>query len=137
MRMNDRAFFDTNVVIYALAQNDPRNAVAERLLLQGGRISVQVLNEFVSVARGKLRLTWPEVTEALAAIRSLCGDPIAIDVEMHEQGVALAQAHGFAIYDALIIAAARRARCDVLYSEDMQAGRRFGAGLRIENPFAS
>jgi predicted nucleic acid-binding protein len=135
--MNDRAFFDTNVVIYALAQNDPRNAVAERLLLQGGRISVQVLNEFVSVARGKLRLTWPEVTEALAAIRTLCGDPIAIDVEMHEQAVALAQAHGLAIYDALIVAAARRARCDVLYSEDMQTGRRFEDGLRIENPFAS
>jgi predicted nucleic acid-binding protein len=135
--MNDRAFFDTNVVISALAQNDPRNAVAERLLLRGGRISVQVLNEFVSVARGKLRLTWPEVTEALAALRSLCGDPIAIDVEMHEQAVALAQAHGLAIYDALIVAAAQRARCDVLYSEDMQAGRRFEAGLRIENPFAS
>ena len=42
--MPAKAFFDTNVLIYAVAQNDPRSAQAEALLATGGAISVQVLN---------------------------------------------------------------------------------------------
>jgi predicted nucleic acid-binding protein len=38
-------------------------------------------------------------------------------------------------YDALIVAAAMEGGCSLLYSEDLQSGRRFG-DLRIENPFA-
>jgi predicted nucleic acid-binding protein len=37
-------------------------------------------------------------------------------------------------YDSLIIAAALQGGCKVLYSEDMQQGRRFG-DLVIQNPF--
>jgi len=133
--MSAKAFLDTNVLIYALTGDDARSAVAERLLLQGGRISVQVLNEFASVAHRKLGMSWPEVIEALTQIQALCPDPIPIDVQLHEAGVALAARHGLSLYDALIVTAAARARCDVLYSEDMQDGRRFDAGPRIENPF--
>ncbi len=46
----------------------------------------------------------------------------------------MARDHGFPIYDALIVAAALEARCDTLYSEDMQHGRQIG-GLTIVNPF--
>ena len=80
-------------------------------------------------------MSWPEVIEALTQIQALCPDPIPIDVQLHEAGVALAARHGLSLYDALIVTAAARARCDVLYSEDMQDGRRFDAGPRIENPF--
>jgi len=134
--MNAKAFLDTNVLIYALAQNDPRAAAAERLLLTGGRVSVQVLNEFVSVARRKLAMPWPDVKAALADVRRLCGDPIPVDIGLHEAGVTLAEQHNLSLYDALVVAAAQAARCEVLYSEDMQDGRRFDGGLRVENPFA-
>jgi predicted nucleic acid-binding protein len=133
--MSAKAFLDTNVLIYALTSNDPRGAVAEGLLLKGGRISVQVLNEFASVAHRKLGMSWPEVTQALAQIRTLCPDPISVDVKLHDAGVALAARHGLSLYDALIVAAAASGRCEVLYSEDMQDGRRFDAGPRVENPF--
>ncbi len=53
---------------------------------------------------------------------------------MHESAISLARDNGFRIYDALIIAAAIEGRCDTLYSEDLQHGRRFGA-LTIVNPF--
>jgi predicted nucleic acid-binding protein len=135
--MSAKAFLDTNVLIYALTGDDPRGAVADRLLLQGGRISVQVLNEFASVAHRKLGLTWPEVIEALTQIKTLCPDPIPVDLQLHEAGLALAARHGLSIYDALVVAAAAAARCDVLYSEDMQEGRRFDAGPRIEHPFSA
>jgi predicted nucleic acid-binding protein len=134
--MNARAFLDTNVLIYALAQNDPRSIAAEQLLQAGGRVSVQVLNEFVSVTRRKLALAWPDVIAALGAIRTLCGDPIALDRAVHDTGVELARRHQISIYDAMIVAAARAAKCEVVYSEDLQDGRSFGSDLRIENPFA-
>jgi predicted nucleic acid-binding protein len=134
--MSAKAFLDTNVLIYALAQNDPRSVTAERLLQAGGRVSVQVLNEFVSVTRRKLALPWPDVLAALGAIRTLCGAPAALDETVHDAAVALASRHLISIYDAMIVAAAQSARCDVVYSEDLQDGRHFGPDLRIENPFA-
>jgi predicted nucleic acid-binding protein len=133
--MSAKAFLDTNILIYALAANDPRSAVAEGLLLKGGAISVQVLNEFVSVARGKLRLSWPEVRAALSDLRLLCDPPVVLNAALHDHGVALAEQHGLSVYDAMVVAAALAARCDVLLSEDMQDGRRFDGGLRIDNPF--
>lgn len=132
--MSGKAFFDTNVLIYALASNDRRAAAALQLLSTGGVVSVQVLNEFVSVTRRKLAQPWTEVLAAVAAIRDLCGSPLAIDAAVHDEAVALASTHGLNIYDALVVSSARAARCDVLYSEDLQHGRAFDA-LRIENPF--
>jgi predicted nucleic acid-binding protein len=53
--MTPRVFFDTNVLLYFFSEEGYRTEVAERLLVQGGVVSVQVLNELVSIARGKLR----------------------------------------------------------------------------------
>jgi predicted nucleic acid-binding protein len=41
--MNDKPFFDTNVILYAFSQNDARGQVAETLLAAGGSLSVQVI----------------------------------------------------------------------------------------------
>ena len=46
--MRGKRFFDTNILIYAVAQDDPRTPVAETLLSEGGVVSVQVLNEFAA-----------------------------------------------------------------------------------------
>lgn len=134
--MRGRAFLDTNVLIYAVGADPARTAIAERLLLAGGYVSVQVLNEFVAVVRRKLSFPWPDVHAALASIRRLCGEPVALDGAVHDAGVALAERHNLSIYDALIVAAAQSAKCEVVYSEDMHHGHRFEDGLRIENPFA-
>ena len=56
--MADRRFFDTNILIYAFAADDPRSARAEGLIADGGVIGVQVLNEFTNVTRRKLRWDW-------------------------------------------------------------------------------
>jgi len=134
--MPGKPFFDTNVLIYAIAQDDPRSAQAEKLLEAGGLLSVQILNEFVSVARRKLRMPWSEVTEALDAFRILCPAPVPITIELHEAAVRLSELHGFGIYDSLVIAAALKARCATLYSEDFQDGQSIEGKLTIRNPFA-
>jgi len=133
--MSAKAFFDTNVLIYAFAQDDPRAEVAADLLAGGGAISVQVLNEFTAVARRKLGMPWDEVLDALAAIRSLCAPPLPLKVETHEAALRIAQERGYGIHDSLVIASALEAGCDTLYSEDMQHGQLVD-GLTICNPFS-
>jgi predicted nucleic acid-binding protein len=134
--MPAKAFFDTNVLIYAVAEGDPRSVEAEELLASGGVLSVQVLNEFVSVARRKIFMSWNDVTQALDAFRILCPSPLPITVETHEAALRLAARHSYNIYDALVIAAALEAGCAALYSEDLHDGQTIDAQLTIRNPFA-
>lgn len=126
-------FFDTNILLYVLSDDAMKADRAEELIAAGGTISVQVLNEFVSVASRKSGLKIAQIREILAAIRSACVVN-SVDIATHERGLDLAARYGFSIYDALIVAAALNAGCKVLYSEDMQAGQTI-EGLTIRNPF--
>jgi len=128
-----KAFFDTNVLLYLLSAGTKADK-AEALLAGGGVVSVQVLNEFASVARRKLKMTWPEIREILATIRAIC-EVIPVTVEIHEAGLAIAERYGFSIYDSLIPAAAKEAECRTVYSEGMQDGQ-VVYGVAIRNPFA-
>jgi len=132
--MPAKAFLDTNILIYAVVREE-RSVRAEELLATGGVVSVQVLNEFVSVARRKLKMPWAQVVEALEAIRVLCPDPVALSVETHEAALEIAQKHRYDIYDALVIAAALQAKCEILYSEDLHHGQVIGGRLEVLNPF--
>ena len=131
-----RPFLDTNVLIYAVS-TDPREPVARAAIEAGGVISVQCLNEFVNVMRGKLRTPWETVEQLVSTIQYFCRDVRAIDVETHAEAVRLAQRYGMHIYDATIVAAALGADCDVLLSEDMQDGLVVEGRLRIANPFVA
>ena len=104
------------------------------MILAGGIISVQVLNELAAVLRRKFRLEWDAIADALADVRAALGPAHPVDVEIHLRAVALARSHDFSFYDALIVASAIAAGCDTLLTEDLQAGRRI-AGMTIVNPF--
>ncbi len=133
--MPAKDFLDTNVLIYAVAKNDPRASQAEALLASGGIVSIQSLNEFVSVARRKLGMSWKEVREFSDLICILCPDPVPISLDTHRGALAIAEKYGYSIYDALIAAAAVEAGCKTLYSEDLQDGQIINRQLTIRNPF--
>jgi predicted nucleic acid-binding protein len=133
--MPGKAFLDTNVLIYAVTQSDARAARAEELLLSGGVVSVQVLNEFTAVARRKLQMPWAEVAEVVDAFLVLCPSPIPVTLEIHEAARAIAEKMGCNIYDALVVAAALDAGCETLYSEDFQDGQKIEGQLTVRNPF--
>ena len=135
--MNDKAFFDTNILVYVVGQNDNRTAPAETLVASGGVVSVQVLNELAAVASRKLGMTWDEIGEALAAIRVLCPSPVPLTIETHEAGLRIAAKYQLHIYDASIAAAALAAECTTLYSEDLQDGQVVDGRLTIRNPFTT
>lgn len=132
--MPDRRFFDTNVLIYAFADDDPRSARAEALIADGGVIGVQVLNEFTNVTRRKLRRDWEQIEASLAVIDELLGVARPLTAALHAQAVVLARDFKLSFYDALIVAAAMDAGCGVLCSEDLQDRQKFGA-VTVENPF--
>ncbi|NEV60641.1 PIN domain-containing protein [Thiorhodococcus minor] len=131
-----RAFFDTNVLLYLLSEETSKADRAEAVLADGGTISVQVLNEFASVASRKLGLSWAEIREVLGTIRQLCSiEPLLLAT--HERGLAISERYGLSIYDALIVASALNAGCNLLLTEDLQNGQRIDETLEIRNPFAS
>ena len=129
-----RPFLDTNVLVYAMDGTAGKGEVAERLLEEGGVVSVQVLNELVTVARRKMRMSFPELREALDVIRALC-EVVPVSVEAHDLALVLAERFQLNIYDANIVAAAELAGCDTLYTEDLQHGQQLGM-VTISNPFA-
>ena len=126
------SFFDTNVLLYLLSNDVEKADRAEALLAAGGIVSVQVLNEFASVASRKLAMTIAEIREILSTVCSVCVVK-SLDVETHELGLELAERYGFSIYDSLIVAAAVRAGCAILYTEDLQQGQMIEK-LHIRNP---
>jgi predicted nucleic acid-binding protein len=128
------AFFDTNVILNLASEDAAKAGRAEELLAEGGVISIQVLNEFVSVSTRKYHRPWAAIGETLSIVRTLCRvEPLTLAV--HEAAVVLTRDHNFSFYDALIVASARMAGCDTLFTEDMQHSRVIENVLTIVNPF--
>jgi predicted nucleic acid-binding protein len=126
-------FFDTNILVYA-QQAGRKGERARALFANGGKLSVQVLNEFAAVSLRKQSKSWREIAEAISDVLAVVDSPLALTLDIHTAARALAEDHRFPFYDALIVASAIEAGCDTLYSEDMQHGRKIG-GVTIVNPF--
>ncbi len=128
------AFHDTNIVLGLVSSDAAKADVAESLIADGGHVSVQVLNEFARVATGKFDMTWAAVADVVDVVRDVCQvHPLTLDA--HEQARAIAQRYGFAFHDALIVATALSAGCEVLYSEGLRADQKIEGRLSVRNPF--
>jgi predicted nucleic acid-binding protein len=137
--MNGADFLDTNVVVYAYDESNPQKQEVARRLLESwlsGKIviSTQVLAEFASTMLHRIS---PPATadavvrglEALEAIRL-----IVPDAELVRRAVEARAAYGIHFYDGMIVAAAERAGCARILSEDFNAGQKY-FGVTAANPF--
>lgn len=139
--MTATCFVDSNVVIYAFDPREPHKQKIAALLLgnlwatNSAVISAQVINESLNKLLRLYRdLESPRATrERLRPYLAWIGP--AIDEPLVRAAWALSDRHSVSHWDALIVAAAQRAGCGVLYSEDMHAGMLFDCGLRVVNPF--
>ncbi len=137
--MNEaRAFFDTNVLLYMYAGPDrDKQARAKGLFRQyagSGRIllSTQVVQEFYAAGSRKLKIPRREVCQATAALLEL---PIVIVGPPHiAAAIDGEERYQIGFWDALILAAAESGGAEVLYTEDLNDGQRYGAVL-ARNPF--
>jgi predicted nucleic acid-binding protein len=107
---------------------------SESVIVQGGIISTQVLNEFASVARRKMAMSLPEVREVLTPLYRLC-EVTSVTLDTHIQGIQIAECYQYNIWDAMIVPSALMAHCVTLYTEDMHHGQILEERLHIINPF--
>ena len=140
--MSDKAFVDTNVLVYAHdLESGDRHTIAARLVAELWKtrravISTQVLQEFYVNATRKIRAPLPralarQIVNAYAVWQTEIVEPrdIQLASELEEQ-------HQLSFWDALIVAAALKGGASSILTEDMSTGRSL-SGVRIENPFAS
>lgn len=128
-----KPFIDSNVILYLLSSDNTKADKAEAILEAGGIISVQVLNEVVSVCRRKLQMEWSEVDAVLQAVKASV-EIVPLTEATHELAVQICRRYQLSFYDAHICSAALVAGSKVVLSEDMQ-DRMVVDSLVIKNPF--
>lgn len=138
---NARVFVDTNILLYARDSNQPlKQSLAWSWMShcwreRCGRLSFQVLQEYYVNATQKLQPGLPKALARRDVRNLLAWQPVQTDALLMEAACSLSDRYGFSWWDAQIVAAARRADCSVLLSEDMQQGMEV-EGLHLLNPFA-
>ncbi len=138
--MSGPEFLDTNILVYAYeraagAKQDIALGLIRRALAGEFLVSTQVLAEFASTLLHKFRPTAnPEdveaVLDALSPIRV-----VPTDAAIVRRAVEARSKYGIHFYDGMIVAAAERARCARIWSEDLNPGQSY-FGVIVENPFA-
>jgi len=131
-------FVDTNILLYGIDEKDSRkqNLALELLASldsgQSGVLSTQVLLEFAHNLTRKFKLS--RSTASLVTSAYLKWRVVESDAALVIQALARSAQNDLSIWDAMVIEAALRAKADVLYTEDLQHGQRFGT-LTVVNPF--
>jgi len=132
-------FLDTNVLVYAYDVTDPaKQRVAQNLVrraVAGGLvISTQVLAEFAATLLHKL-IPAPPSADVIALLDTLAPiQLIAPDNEIVRRAVEARAAYGLHFYDGMIVAAAERAGCERIWSQDLNPGQQY-FGITVANPF--
>ena len=137
--MSDKVFVDTNVLIYAHdVDARGKHETAKRILQdlwnqRSGVLSTQVLQEFYVNVTRKIAspLSKPSARAVVDNYVVWCVDITPAEISAAFQ---IEDTARIGFWDALIIAAARKAGADRLLSEDLNAGQTI-ASVRIENPF--
>jgi predicted nucleic acid-binding protein len=139
--MSDRYFVDTNILMYAHDTAAGKKHARARSLVEdlwerrSGVVSTQVLQELAVNLRRKAKkpldakATRDVVSDYLAwHVVVNGGDSIleALDLEARYQ---------ISFWDALVIQAAQVAGAEILYSEDLSDGQRYGT-VRVKNPLS-
>jgi predicted nucleic acid-binding protein len=139
--MSDRFFLDTNIFVYSFDQSAVVKAqiaaqlIRKALTTQKGIISYQVVQEFFNVAlkRFSRPMRLADAEQYLGTVfRPLLG--VHSSQALYAEALRLQGQSGLSWYDSLIVSAAIQTQCDLLFSEDLQHGQRFGS-LRVANPF--
>ena len=134
--MRDRAFADTNIMLYAFSSSDTEKVLFARKVLDEFTIvvSTQVLREFANVAVRKLGVPAENVEKQINHIAE-SATVVGENLQSILSGLEIFRTYGLNFYDSLIVASALGAGCGILLSEDMQHGQRIAKTLTIVNPF--
>ena len=135
--MPDKAFLDTNILVYLHSEDDKeKREVAQKVLNDFDCItSIQALNEISNVWFKKLAWDGVKIEKHLNNIEQVCDEILTVDRATVNKALALKDRYGFAFFDCLMISSALDGKCQVLFSEDMSDGQVINKTLKIINPF--
>lgn len=139
--MNDKFFIDTNILVYTFdntdlkKQNKSKEIISTALEKSTGIISYQVIQEFLNVSTRKFKspLSSTDSQRYLnIVLEPLC--EVFSSIELFHQALEIMERWQYSFYDSLIISAAIKADCKLIYSEDLQHKQKIHT-LTIINPF--
>jgi predicted nucleic acid-binding protein len=134
--MLDRAFVDTNILVYLYSADEPyKRTVSTNVFRSYSEpvVSIPILNELCNVMLRKLGVSNAGVRDAVreiseaSLIAKVSTNTIQKAIDMHEK-------YGFTFFDSFHLATAAENACSVFFSEDLQHGQKIG-NLKIVNPF--
>ncbi len=139
--MIDKVFLDTNVLVYAYDSGDSRKQKLAQDLIKSlfredkATISTQVLGEFYTIVTKKI--ADPLNTDQAEELVELFGNlhVQAIDLEILKRAIAIHRRYLISFWDGQIIAAAERAGCRTILSEDLSSGQLYSQ-IEVLNPFS-
>lgn len=140
--MSDRYFVDTNILMYAHdtaagEKHERAKALVEELWeARSGVVSTQVLQELAVNLRRKAKNPLNA-----KATRELVSDYLAWHVVVNRgdsilEALDLEARYQVSFWDALVIQAAHAAGAEILYSEDLSDGQRYGT-VQVRNPLTT
>jgi predicted nucleic acid-binding protein len=138
--MISKVFFDTNVLIYAADKNNPqkqstaRHVLRESAALGNGVLSTQVLQEFYVIATSKLGLNSQVVKALICGFQNM--EVVQITPALIHIAIDTSLFNKVSFWDALIVAAAESAACEILMTEDLNSGQTI-RGVFVRDPFAA
>ena len=138
--MSARVFLDTNILVYAYDKHEPqKQKKAQGLLIDGIEqenllLSVQVLGEFFNAVTRHIPQPMSS-DEAKEIIDALSIIPVQeIDLNMVNRAVDTHKTYRISYWDSLIVSAAERAGCTMIFSEDLSDGQTYH-NILVRNPF--
>lgn len=133
------SFLDTNILVYAVVADesvaDKRTQALELVDNTRFALSAQVLQEFfVTVTR---KLEAPLTTEqALEWIEQWEVFPcVPVDTALVKVAAEISERYRISYWDGAILAATEAAGAATLYTEDLNHGQEYNAGIEVINPF--
>ena len=134
-----KIFIDTNILVYTIDQHDPRKQKRCQKLLQeaiekdvGVVISTQILQEFYVAATKKLGVEPLLAKTVLHSFENF--EVIVISLPLIKEAIDCSILHRLTFWDALTIVTAESAKCDKIWTEDLNHGQVI-RGVSVENIF--
>lgn len=137
--MSARFFVDTNILLYAHEPDAGLKHERALKLVQGlwanreGAVSTQVLQEFAFNLYRKTRLSLSRYDVGLRVTLYSRWELVVNTPASILRALAIQESNAISFWDSLILQAAEFCRAEIVYSEDLAHGSRYGT-VQVVNP---
>ena len=135
--MSDKAFLDTNLLIYLYSDSEPQKRNTAYQVLNGHdcTTSIQALNEASNVWFKKCGWNGQKIKEHINNIELVCHEILAVQKNTIVKALEIKDRYSYSYYDCLMLSSALEGQCNVIFTEDMQDEQIIDDKLAILNPF--